>query len=227
MKTKIMRYLVLTILVLISSNLLSQSLPQKIDVDNQIIHNDGYILSYNETCEQPNWVYYVITPEDLNGTKVKRKNVFKKDTLVPTGSATLEDYKGSGYDRGHLKASADESCDREQMDATFKMSNMSPQNPSFNRGIWKKLENYVRNETLKSDSILVITGGVLNEPDKLEKIGENKVCVPDFFYKVIYIYKDGKTTTYAFLFKNEKSKESLSSFRVEVGVLEKFIGYTF
>lgn len=204
----------------ISSTIYSQSLPQKIDTNNQIIRHNGYIISYNETYEQPNWVYYVLTPEDLTCEKNKRNDNFREDTSIPTGSATLDDYKKSGYDRGHLKPVGDEPCDSAQADETFLMSNISPQEPSFNRGIWLKLENYVRTVVLESDSVIVITGGVLTEG--LETIGDSKVAVPEFFFKVLYIYKDGKKTTRCFIMRNQKSKEPLYTFVVELKQLEEF-----
>ena len=220
-----MKQFLTLIIVLVSSVGFSQSLPRKITDDNQIIKHNGYILSYNETCEQANWVYYTITPFDLNGEKVKRKNVFKRDDKVKTGSASLSDYKGSGYDRGHLKAASDEACDRAQMDETFLMSNMSPQTPSFNRGIWKKLENYVRRIVLTSDSVIVITGGVLT--DDLKTIGTNKVCVPKFYYKVMYIYKDNQFMILCFLLPNKKSNESLRDYLIELDKLETFVQLKF
>jgi len=203
----------------------SQQLPQKITDDNQIIKHNGYIISYNETHEQPNWVYYVIKPSDLTGESVKRKNNFKVDTLIETGSATLDDYKGSGYDRGHLKPAGDEPTDREQMDETFYMSNMSPQEPSFNRGIWKTLENYVRKEVLESDSVIVITGGVL--VDGLSTIGDSKVSVPKHFYKYITVYKGETIERLIFVIPNKKSDNPLYSYRISLNILEDFIKIKF
>ena len=215
----------LILLWLLSINVYSQGLPNKIDDDNQIIKYDGYIISYNETYEQPNWVYYVLKPTDLTGNKTKRRNDFREDDRITSGTAELSDYKGNGYDRGHLKPSGDEPCDSTQMSETFYMSNMSPQEPSFNRGVWKKLENYVRVVAMESDSVVVITGGVLKEG--LKTIGDNEVAVPDYFFKVLYIYGDGKVEVLSYLLKNEKSKESLDEFKIELVVLKEFIGLEF
>lgn len=199
--------------------------PQKIDSNNQIIEHDGFVLSYNETCEQPNWVYYVSKPSDFRGEKIKRTNNFRGDKLVPTRSAQLSDYKGSGYDRGHLKPAGDEPTNRKQMSETFVMSNMSPQAPSFNRGIWKKLESYVRNKTINSDSLIVITGGVLN--DSLPRIGKNGVCIPKYYYKVIYIFNKGETKLECFLLPNKKSTLDVSAYRIKIKELEGKIGLKF
>lgn len=220
-----MKNLITIVLILISTLSFSQSLPQKIDEDNQIRRYNGYIISYNETCEQANWVYYVLKPSDLSGDKTKRLNKFRVDDSIKTGTAELKDYKGSGYDRGHLKPAGDEPCDSTQMSETFYMSNMSPQEPSFNRGIWKKLENEVRNLALKSDSIIVITGGVLKKG--LKTIGENNVCVPNHYFKVLYVYKADKLNIICFVIPNKKSNEELYTYRVNLNILQDFINIEF
>lgn len=221
-----MKKLLFITLVLISFKSISQTLPRQISLDDQIVKYNGFTMSYNNSHEQPNWVYYTITPEDLTcPTKVKRKNKFYEDYRLQGHSAYLSDYKGSGYDRGHLKSSADESCDQEQNDETFVMSNMSPQHPSFNRGAWKKLETYVRSLTMESDSVQVFTGGVLTEG--LPTIGENEVSVPEFYYKVIYSYKNGKKNTICYLMPNEKINDPLFTYSVTLEQLEKFVGIDF
>ena len=101
-------------------------------MDNQIVVHNGFTLSYNETCEQPNWVKYTVTKRDLVGS-AKRKNYFKKDTLVKTESASSSDYTNTGYDRGHLKPAANEKDSQVQMNETFYMSNISPQAKYFNK----------------------------------------------------------------------------------------------
>jgi endonuclease G len=220
-----MKALTTILLILISTISFSQSLPQKIDEDNQIIQHNGYIVSYNETCEQANWVYYVLKPSDLVGTETKRRNDFRADDSVKTGSAELSDYKYSGYDRGHLKPAGDEPCDSAQMSETFFLSNIAPMDASFNRGAWKRLENHVRNLAIDSDSIIVITGGVLKEG--LNTIGDNKVCVPSHFFKVLYIYKKGKLEVMCFLMSNSKLDENISTYLVEIDALEDFVKIDF
>lgn len=192
------------------------------DDDNQIVKHKGYTLSYNETCEQPNWVHYRVTKADLKKDKVKRTDNFKQDKKVKTKSASLADYKGSGYDRGHLASAADFAYNDTLMRESFLMSNMSPQDPSFNRGVWKRLENAVRASAMKNDTIYVITGGVLY--DGLKTIGDNKVCVPKFYFKVMYT-TDLKFT--CFMMRNEGSREPLSSFLVDKKQLEDVIAISF
>nr|WP_320119464.1 DNA/RNA non-specific endonuclease [uncultured Marinifilum sp.] len=90
----------------------------------------------------------------IQGSAV-RKNKFKEDPAVKTGSAKLIDYKGSGYDRGHLCPAAAMKNSNLAMSESFYMSNMSPQAPAFNRGKWKSLESKVRKLTIENDSLYV------------------------------------------------------------------------
>ena len=105
------------------------------------------------------------------------------------------------------------------------MSNMSPQNPSFNRGGWKKLENYVRSVVLENDSVYVYTGGVLKPG--LKTIGDNKVSVPNFYFKVIYVFKNGKMEKLCFVMPNKKITEPLYTYKISLVDLEKFVGIDF
>lgn len=191
-----------------------------------IYHRNGYSFSYNEKYEQPNWVQYTITPNDLNcEVKAKRKNNFKEDKSVITESASPQDYVGSGYDRGHLKPSADESCDQVQMDETFLMSNMSPQLPQFNRGMWKTLEAHVRDLALFNDSVKIITGGDLNEP--LKVIGDNKVGVPNYYFKIIYVFNKNSSDTIGYYLPNKKISDNIENYILDINIIEDKVGIKF
>jgi endonuclease G, mitochondrial len=109
----------------------------------EIVSHSAIILAYNEEHEQAHWVSYKLTSQMLKGA-AKRTDKFKEDPKVSTKSASPTDYRLSGYDRGHLAPAGDFTYDATAMAESFYMSNMSPQIPSFNRGIWKKLEDQVR-----------------------------------------------------------------------------------
>ncbi len=100
----------------------------------QIVEHTYFTLSYSEDHEQAEWVYYELTPMLINGTQARTDN-FRPDPKVSTVSAQLSDYKGSGYDRGHLCPAGDMKLNKTAMSETFYLSNMSPQEASFNRGI--------------------------------------------------------------------------------------------
>lgn len=193
----------------------SQQLPRLIDNNDQIIIHKGYTLSYNESCEQANWVKYSVKKNDLINGNVKRKNNFKEDTLVKTGSADIYDYKSTGYDRGHLAPASVFTHDQQEMDESFLMSNISPQEPSFNRGVWKRIEEYEKLIARSKDSINVITGAVLS--DTLPKIGDNGVCVPKYFYKIIYTEDYIK----CFFIENKKSDEDIIEYMEDLKFIEE------
>ena len=109
--------------------------------NGQIVHHTNYTLQYNEEHEQASWVAYRLTGQQIQNPSTKRKDNFRSDPKVKTGSASLSDYKGSGYDRGHLAPAADFKWSATAMSESFYMSNMSPQVPSFNRGIWKNMKS--------------------------------------------------------------------------------------
>src|SRR5699024_5936330 len=117
---------------------------------DSIITHVGYHLRYHETHEQAQWVAYELTASEADGP-AGRTNDFREDPSISTGSATLSDYRYSGYDRGHLIPAGDGRWSQAAMSATFLLSNMSPQDPSFNRGDWRTLESKVREWAKRSE----------------------------------------------------------------------------
>lgn len=192
--------------------------------DDQLIHHIGYTLSYVEQAEQAEWVAYVLTSAEVSGS-YKRSDHFVEDPLVKTGSASSRDYKGSGLDRGHLAPAADMKWSSRAMEESFYFSNMSPQEPSFNRGIWKRLEEQVRNWAISFDSICVVTGPILT--GSLETIGYNEVAVPAYYYKVVLAQTPHGLSAIGFLLPNKGSSEELNAFAVTVDQVEKVSGIDF
>jgi endonuclease G len=125
--------------------------------------------------------------------RLKRSNKFKPDPLIPEFTNLDRDYKKSGYDRGHQMDAYDCGCDSVAMVESFYYSNVAPQSPALNRGIWKKLEEYTRKLAKEYDSVLVLCGSV-----DLEKRYIGRVAVPDYCWKVLYIKKLNKVESYSF-----------------------------
>ena len=192
----------------------------------QIIRHTGYTLSYNEEAEQPSYVAYELTKAEVLNTNVERDDDFRPDPMVRTASAELSDYRGSGYDRGHLAPAADFRWSAEAMSDTFYLSNMSPQDPSFNRGIWADLEAAVRVMAYENESIYVVTGPVLTD-GPYKTIGENEITVPNEYYKVILDYTEPEIKAIGFLLPNEGSSRSLESFATTVDTVEERTGIDF
>ncbi|PSK80376.1 DNA/RNA non-specific endonuclease [Prolixibacter denitrificans] len=189
----------------------------------ETVKHTYYTLSYNESKEQANWVYYELTAADVSG-KESRTDDFRPDPEVKTGSASLADYSGSGYDRGHLCPAAAMRLNHKAMSETFYLSNMSPQKPSFNRGIWKKLEAQVRNWALMDGDIYVVSGPIFK--NDLGFIGPDRITVPGFYYKVVYD-PHGKQKMIAFILPNETGTKPLPEYVVSVDMVEAMTGIDF
>ena len=206
--------------LLFSQNL---ELPKILKTD-QIIHHSNYTLNYSEQHEQAEWVAYSLTSSQVYGS-VGRTNDFRSDPNVKTGSASLPDYKGSGYDRGHLAPAGDMKSTYTAMSESFYMSNMSPQVPGFNREIWKKLEGTVRNWAMDNKKVYITTGAVLTA--SYPTIGINKVSIPEFYYKVVLDYEQPEIKGIGFILPNQKSDKSLQSYAVSIDEVERFTGIDF
>ena len=190
---------------------------------HEIVKHTYYTLSYSKKDEQAEWVAYLLTHSMLTH-KSERGNNFRPDPAVPSGSAQLADYNKSGYDRGHLCPAGDMTFNAEAMSETFYLSNMSPQIPAFNRGIWKSLETLVRDWAAKEDSIYIVTGGILS--DSKGSIGKDRVTVPKSYYKVIYDLT-GEKKMIAFILPNAKSTKPLSAYVITVDFVESQTGLDF
>lgn len=191
-------------------------LPSKVG-SNQILTYTQFALSYNEKHEQPDWVAYELTGEEA-ATDRDRCNCFDADAAVTTGSASLEDYKGSGFDRGHMSPAADNNMSVQANKESFLLSNMSPQLSAFNSGIWADIEKWVRIQAEEYDTVWVATGPLF--ANNMGSIGPNEVTVPGYYYKVVLRRKAGKYYAIGFLLPHFYAIEDLRTYIVSVNVIE-------
>jgi endonuclease G len=191
---------------------------------DEIIRHAAYTLKYDEKHEQASWVAYHLTSDETY-SKFTRTDKFIIDPIVRNGSAENKDYKGSGYDRGHLAPAADMGWSAQSMKESFYFSNMSPQVPGFNRGIWKQLEELIRTWAMQLEELYIVTGPVLSE--NLPSIGPNEVSIPNYYYKVILAKKDNAWQGIGFILKNESSNSPLSNYSVPIDSVERFTGIDF
>jgi endonuclease G, mitochondrial len=194
--------------------------------DDEIVRHDGYVLRYRDEYEQADWVAYPLLAFEIKGDAERDRESFQPDPLVESGTALPTDYTRSGYDRGHLAPAGDFKFSQRLTRESFYMSNVSPQAPQFNRGIWKELEDQVRSWAYRDQGLYVVTGPVLKSG--LETIGKrNEVAVPEQFYKVILYCNAPDIRIIGFLLNNEPSNEPLRSFVVPVDQIEKLTGIDF
>ena len=190
----------------------------------EIVRHRWVVLSYDEDTEHAEWVAYEITRDRLNENWAARPNTFRPDPDVRTESATPRDYNTSGYDKGHLCPAADMAFSEAAIDETFLMSNMSPQVPSFNMGIWRELEELTRDWARQFKRLYVVTGPVLKEPG-LKQIGFSKVTVPGAFYKVLVAPDQHRAI--AFILPNEVSNQSVMAYACNIDKVERRTGIDF
>ncbi|BFN32263.1 DNA/RNA non-specific endonuclease [Vibrio harveyi] len=190
---------------------------------DQFLCRDGYAVGYNYDTKNADWVAYHITAESVNITN-KRSNSFKEDTEMPDyARSTLADYKGSGYDRGHLAPSATMDFTRESMKQSFLMSNMSPQLPGFNRVGWRVLEEHVRDLANEYNELYVVTGPIYQGNEGT--IG-NGLVIPSAFYKVILDPSFDEAIAFIVPHRDVSSSE-LANFITTIDEVERQTGLDF
>ena len=193
----------------------------------QVITHKHYVLSYSEEHEQAEWVAYKLTKQNLQKPRVSREKKFRQDNLINTFSAKHNDYSHSGYTRGHLAPAGDMAFNKEAMRESFFMSNISPQLKEFNGGIWRELEENVRDWAIDNDELYIVSGPILSEGHIIKKIGFNEVSVPDLFFKIILDLKEPEQKSIAFLMPNEKSVDPIEKYTVSIDKIEEMTGINF
>lgn len=189
-----------------------------LSANTQIIRHKHFTLSYLEKHEQAEWVAYELSGREVRGRE-ERSDDFREDEKVRTGSASLSDYRGSGYDRGHLAPAGDMKFSEEAMSESFLLSNISPQTPEFNRGIWRELEEQTREWALENGSLYVVSGPVFGKRSR--RIGKNRVSVPQAYYKVLLDYTEPEVKAIAFLLPNKGTTKDMFHFAVPIDSVEK------
>jgi endonuclease G, mitochondrial len=188
----------------------------------------GYLLSHDPDRKTPVWVAEHLTRERAQGRVASRSDDFRADAdLEPGKRAELSDYRGSGYDRGHMAPAADMEWDEQAMSESFYLSNMVPQaGVGMNRGIWAELEKRVRGWAQERGELYVYSGPIYLAADSENTIGKNKVAVPSFLYKVVLDPRH--TEALALIMPNRKLRtEDLPNYLVSVHEVEKETGLRF
>jgi len=198
-------------------------LPAKVE-DHQIISYTQFTLSYNEQHEQADWVAYELTSEEV-AMKQKRCNCFKTDRNIITKSASKSDYSSTGFDLGHLSPAADNNISKQANEESFLMSNISPQIPNFNRGIWKELKGWVRDKATDHNSIYIVTGPVFI--NNLGLVGKNNVTIPGYYYKILLRQENSKMLSIAFLMSQLCTSSDIKDYMVTVNTIETITGLDF
>lgn len=196
------------------------------DIYNYLLEKPQYVLSYNCNTSTANWVSWQLNDSWLGS--VERSDDFRPDPDIPENCYSVHpnDYRGSGYDRGHLIPSGDRTQNQTDNSATFLMSNMIPQSPANNRQVWRELEEYSRN-LVKQGKELYIVAGVKGKDGA---IAEGNIIVPQYTWKVILVLEQGNVENMiGVLIPNNESvvNRDWQDYLVSIDRIEILTGYDF
>ncbi len=140
--------------------------------------------------------------------------------------ATLEDYAGSGYDRGHICPGGDCNWDDEGRDETFLLPNICPQNPNLNRGDWKEIELVCRKWAKQYGSIYIVSSPLFLKSQEHERIGPHQIPVPEAFFKVI-LCTGATPKGIGFICRNTDGNRKKDFYVNSIRQVERVTGYRF
>lgn len=195
------------------------------DQRNQLIlKRKAYNLSYNTELLIPNWVSWCLTDEHADGN-MPRNNNYYEDEDVPLPRATNDDYRGSGWTRGHMCPAGDNKWDSEAMRESNLLTNMCPQHASLNSGLWNVIERDCRKWAKAYGELYIVCGPVLLNREH-ETIGMNNVVVPEAFFKVI-LRLSPEPAAIGFVVRNNEGKKKKDQFINTVDDVERITGMDF
>uniref|UniRef100_A0A8C3NR11 Endonuclease n=2 Tax=Passeriformes TaxID=9126 RepID=A0A8C3NR11_9PASS len=205
----------------------------------QLRSRESYVLCYDPRSRSALWVIEQLNRDTLSGASDRAACDFQEDDSVHEyHRATNADYRGSGFDRGHLAAAANHKWSQKAMRDTFYLSNIAPQNPHLNQNAWNNLEKYCRSLARNNRNVYVCTGPLFlprMEADgkmyvKYQVIGKNNVAVPTHFFKVLILEKEsGEIELRSYVMPNSPvdDKIPLERFLVPIESIERASGLLF
>lgn len=217
-----MRYILFVGLILFSS--LSGAAPYQCDT---IIQNPGYKACFNYNLKATLFVQHVMRVKDLKAPNLERKSMrFYEETKIPKRfRPTLKDWRGSGFDRGHMVSDATANYSRKTQKATYSLVNVSHQYPKMNRGIWKYVEITSRKLAKRKGGAKVITGSVFERISN-KRVGPSLVAVPTYSFKILK-FGDGDKLAFLVPNLNKNMGKKASKYKVPISKIEKMTGYSF
>lgn len=193
--------------------------------DDLFVCHTGYALLYDPALKVSRYSAERLTRSDASG-EVPRTDAFAPDPDLPPGTrAELVDYRGSGFDRGHLSPAADFSDDAREMEESFYLSNMVPQNGPMNEGIWAGLESATRACGREVGEVYVLTGPVYQ--GRWRTVGPDKVAVPTSLYKVVLDPHSGDSRAFVMPNRALQRTSDFTPYAVPIAQVEQLTGLTF
>ncbi len=195
-------------------------------VDEQLLYKRHYVVSYNKRHKISNWVAWQLTAAHLQGNAKRSGNAWHEDEDVPLPRATNNDYKRSGWTRGHMCPAGDCKWDGQAMYDTFVFSNCCPQDANLNSGTWNQIELSCRRWAERYGSVYIVCGPLLLR-QKHETIGPHRVVVPEAFFKVVVCLEEGHEKGIAFVCRNKPGNGRKDQYVNTIRQVERLTGITF
>lgn len=188
-----------------------------------IVSHIGFTASYNHEMLIPNWVAYELTAEECEGT-LKGKESFCWDPELKGRQPNREDYKNEAqWDRGHMAPKADMKWSVQAYEESYFLSNVCPQNRSFNSGSWASTEKFARRIARKYGRAYIVCGPIVTM-QQYGTLGTPKIIIPDAFFKAVLIKKETSYSAIAFIMQNKPETQDLKGCSMSVDKLEAIVG---
>ena len=193
----------------------------------RIMSRMNYTTSYNKKWKMPNWVAWKIDKSELKNNESRTNEFLPDPDLKESEAVTTNDYRGSGYDRGHMCPAGDNRYHWKAMQESFYMTNMCPQDHKLNSGDWNDLEEMCRFWAEKEDGLYVVCGPIVNSKSPKTIGRRQKVVVPDAFFKVILSTAGKQPRAVGFVFQNTNTRQHLGKYAMSVDEVEAMTGIDF
>lgn len=193
-----------------------------------IISHTGFTLSYDREHNVPRWVAWQLTKAETEGTIPRAKDFLPDPSIEARHRVTSDDYKNSGYDRGHMVPAADMHWSARAMTECFYMTNICPQSRNLNSGSWATLEKACRRWAKQEGAVYIVCGPIYDTNRRAKRIGlQHKISVPNKFFKVVLSTRKGKEKAIGFIYNNRDGQQPMSQTACTVDRVEAITGLDF
>lgn len=223
--------------------------PALISGDELIVHqafvSDGstdrvpnYYVSYSPTAHHAHWVAYRFDNVTRRQNTSRAEGSSYPQDPDCRSSLPANAFAATGYDHGHICASADRLYSSQANEQTFYMTNMSPQIPNFNRGYWRGYESFVQSlaaDAAFADTLYVVKGGTIASGQTAGQIDCSglSVPVPKHYFVALLKLKAGRYSAIAFWMEHREYDtvgDKPADFRahaLSIDELERLTGFDF
>ena len=223
------------LLLLVSCGTVNRSVPVRYEipvsggaVSEVCLERMGYTVSFNPQTNIPKWVAWELNAERLVGSESRADRFVPDPDIDARRAITTDEYKGSGWDRGHMCPAGDNRWHWQAMDESFYMTNICPQHHNLNRGDWKELEEACR-RWAATEPVYIVCGPILYASPQHGCIGKkHQIRVPDAFFKVVLTgVKSAHPRAIGFIYKNEAGNNPRASYANTIDEVERITSLDF